>query len=220
MEPSTLVYVQLDISERLLLAKYVFARRKFDLNYAAVKAPPLETGLFIGRFQPFHLGHLATVKFSLGKVDTLIIAIGSAQLSHHRRNPFSAGERFTMIRAALGHQTDIDLDNVMIIPVSDIDVHPLWASHVRALVPRFDIVFSNDPFTISLFRSEGILVEEPPLLERAMTSATHVRHLIENDGAWKALVPSAVADYVTSIGGVSRLKIIANRDAHEVHPSS
>lgn len=33
-------------------------------------------GLFVGRFQPFHLGHLHVIKELLEKVDELIIAIG------------------------------------------------------------------------------------------------------------------------------------------------
>ncbi|MDP6459455.1 MAG: adenylyltransferase/cytidyltransferase family protein, partial [Candidatus Hydrothermarchaeota archaeon] len=39
-------------------------------------------GLLIGRFQPFHKGHVYVVKKVLKGVDELIICIGSAQLSH------------------------------------------------------------------------------------------------------------------------------------------
>ncbi|MEM3596417.1 MAG: adenylyltransferase/cytidyltransferase family protein, partial [Candidatus Bathyarchaeia archaeon] len=55
-------------------------------------------GLYVGRFQPFHLGHLEVVRSILNRADELIIAIGSSQYSHTRRNPFTAGERVTMIR--------------------------------------------------------------------------------------------------------------------------
>jgi nicotinamide-nucleotide adenylyltransferase len=61
----------------------------------------LYRGLFIGRFQPFHLGHLATVKFALKNVEELVIIIGSAQKSHELRNPFTAGERIQMIKDSL-----------------------------------------------------------------------------------------------------------------------
>ncbi|MCJ7698989.1 adenylyltransferase/cytidyltransferase family protein, partial [Candidatus Bathyarchaeota archaeon] len=40
-------------------------------------------GLYVGRFQPFHLGHLCAVKKILGEVDEVIVAIGSAQYSHN-----------------------------------------------------------------------------------------------------------------------------------------
>lgn len=44
-------------------------------------------GLFVGRFQPFHLGHLEAIKDTLGEVDELVIVIGSAQYSHDVDDP-------------------------------------------------------------------------------------------------------------------------------------
>ncbi|MFL6479721.1 MAG: adenylyltransferase/cytidyltransferase family protein, partial [Nitrososphaera sp.] len=80
-------------------------------------------GLFIGRFQPFHKGHLATVKFALERVDQLVIVIGSAQKSHELRNPFTAGERIRMIKESLDEDGEADTRRILIIPVPDIDVH-------------------------------------------------------------------------------------------------
>jgi len=57
-------------------------------------------GLYIGRFQPFHNGHLQAVKSILREVDELVIMVASAQLSHSETNSFTAGERLT-IRLAL-----------------------------------------------------------------------------------------------------------------------
>ncbi|HDJ89497.1 MAG TPA: nicotinamide-nucleotide adenylyltransferase, partial [Thermoprotei archaeon] len=54
-------------------------------------------GLFIGRFQPFHLGHFYALKWILSKVDEVIIGIGSAQVSYTIKNPFTLGERIEMI---------------------------------------------------------------------------------------------------------------------------
>ena len=54
-------------------------------------------GLLIGRFQPFHFGHLEAIHFGLSKVDTLFIGIGSSNKSHQERNPFTADERKEMM---------------------------------------------------------------------------------------------------------------------------
>ncbi|RLF01945.1 MAG: nicotinamide-nucleotide adenylyltransferase, partial [Thermoprotei archaeon] len=54
-------------------------------------------GLFVGRFQPFHLGHLKALRWILEREDEVIICIGSAQYSHSLRNPFTVGERVEMI---------------------------------------------------------------------------------------------------------------------------
>ena len=59
------------------------------------------TALFIGRFQPFHEGHLSVVKRALRDNDFLLIGIGSAEEDYLPDNPFTAGERWEMIRAAL-----------------------------------------------------------------------------------------------------------------------
>ena len=39
----------------------------------------VKRGLYVGRFQPFHLGHLGAVKSILEDVEELVIVIGSAQ---------------------------------------------------------------------------------------------------------------------------------------------
>ena len=54
-------------------------------------------GFLIGRFQPFHLGHLEAIKFALSKVEHLHLAIGSSNKSHEKRNPFTDDERKKMI---------------------------------------------------------------------------------------------------------------------------
>ena len=59
-------------------------------------------GLYIGRFQPYHLGHQAVLEEIAREVDEIVIVIGSAQESHGPENPFTSGERMEMIYAALG----------------------------------------------------------------------------------------------------------------------
>ncbi len=57
--------------------------------------------VLIGRFQPFHNGHLALVREALKVGKKLIIVIGSWSGTKTPRNPFSAGERAGMITASL-----------------------------------------------------------------------------------------------------------------------
>ncbi|HIQ38838.1 MAG TPA: nicotinamide-nucleotide adenylyltransferase, partial [Methanothermococcus okinawensis] len=54
-------------------------------------------GFLIGRWQPFHKGHLSIIEEISKEVDELIIGIGSAQKSHTLNDPFTAGERIMMI---------------------------------------------------------------------------------------------------------------------------
>ena len=170
------------------------------------------TGLFVGRFQPFHKGHLQTAKFALGKVDLLVMVVGSAQKSHEPRNPFTAGERVRMIKEALDADGEVDAKRVLIIPVPDVDVHSLWTRQVDMLVPKYEIVFANDPFTLLLFRERGVKTVEPDLYRREEMSATEVRHRMATAGGrWEELVPAPVAKIVKEIGGVERVKAIAEK---------
>jgi nicotinamide-nucleotide adenylyltransferase len=59
----------------------------------------------VGRFQPFHIGHLALARQILGECDELVIAIGSAQFNFIEKDPFTAGERVVMIHGALAGAT-------------------------------------------------------------------------------------------------------------------
>lgn len=171
----------------------------------------MASGLLVGRFQPFHLGHLAAVIFALNKVDPLFIAVGSAQKSHEPDNPFTASERITMIKSALEEEA-IDCRRWLLIPVPDTRVHSAWVDYVKTLVPKFDIVFSNDKLTIRLFRERAINVVEVPYVRREIYSATHIRAEMLKGNAWRKKVPQAVARIIGELRGVERLRQIAREN--------
>lgn len=160
-------------------------------------------GLFIGRFQPFHLGHLATVKYALDHVDLLYIIVGSSQKSHESRNPFTAGERIIMIRNALISE-GVDPSRYLIIPIPDAVGHSVWTAFIDQVVPHYDVVFSNDRLTLQLFREKGVESVEAPLYERSQFSATEVRRRIMLGEDWKSLVPKAVVKLVEEIQSKGR----------------
>lgn len=176
----------------------------------------MTVGLFIGRFQPFHKGHLETVRFALESVDTLVIVIGSAQKSHEARNPFTTGERISMIGPALD-AAKVDAKRVLLIPVPDVDVHALWTRQVDMLVPRYDVVFANDPFTLLLFRERNIKTVEAPLHDRSRMMGTEVRRRMAQGEDWEELVPAPVAKIIREIQGVQRVMAIATHGTHEHH---
>jgi len=171
----------------------------------------MKVGLLVGRFQPFHLGHLEAVKYALKRVDYLYIVVGSAQRSHERDNPFTASERITMIKSALDG-SEVDPSRWMAIPIADADSHSLWVSTVESMVPKFDIVFTNDALTFLLFKGEGIDVKAVPYLDRSMYSATNVRDRILERKDWESLVPEQVARLVKKFGGVERVRALMRKD--------
>jgi nicotinamide-nucleotide adenylyltransferase len=158
---------------------------------------------FIGRFQPFHRGHLAMVKRILESHTEIIVGIGSAQYSHTGENPFTGGERYEMIKRSLDRE---GIHNYHIVPIPDTHVHSVWVSHVQSLVPPFDVVYTNSDLVVRLFREHGLKVLSPPLLDRDRLSGTEVRRRMLSGGDWESLVPESVAEYVKKMDGLERIR--------------
>ncbi len=171
----------------------------------------MAVGVLVGRFQPFHNGHLEAVRYALTKVDYLYIVVGSSQRNHERDNPFTSGERIAMIKAALD-SSGVDPSKWMAIPIADTESHALWPAILRASVPPFDTVFTNDGLTTRLLKEEGVNVEAVKYLERSSYSATNVRNRILEMKEWDKLVPETVASMVKSIGGVERVRSMIHKD--------
>lgn len=169
-------------------------------------------GLYIGRFQPFHLGHLEAVKWILGRVDEIIIGVGSSQYSHSLKNPFTTGERITMIIKAL-EWAGIERKKFLILPIPDIHTHSLWVKHVTSLTPSFQVAFTNEPLTRRLFEEDGrFKVSTIPFFKREIYSATEIRKRMSIGDNWEELVPEPVAEYIKEIGGVERIRTLASTD--------
>jgi nicotinamide-nucleotide adenylyltransferase len=171
----------------------------------------VKRGLYVGRFQPFHLGHLSAIDAAIKEVDELVIVIGSAQYSHKANNPFTAGERLTMIRHAL-EEANVDYSKHWIVPVPDVHLHMLWVSALEGYTPKFQVVFSNEPLTRRLFKEAGYVVKDIPFFERQQYMSTVVREKMLEGNSWTKLVPKAVAEFITEIDGVNRLRDLAQTD--------
>ncbi len=168
-------------------------------------------GLYIGRFQPFHLGHLGAIKDILREVDELVIVIGSAQYSHRLNNPFTAGERMVMIRRAL-EEAGLAYTRFWVVPVPDVHLHMLWVSAVEGYTPNFDVVYSNEPLTRRLFIEAGYEVKAIRFHERKLYSSTEIRKRMLEDKSWEELVPKSVAAFIKEVDGVNRLQDLNKSD--------
>ena len=160
-------------------------------------------GFLIGRFQPFHLGHVKAVNFALSKVEQLYIGIGSSNKSHQLRNPFTAQERKLMITSSLDHET---LKKISIFDIPDLSDHSKWVNSVDKIIPNYDIVFSNDDFTHSLYEMKNKKIIPVVLKSREDLSGTNIRKLIENDENWYNLVPDGTKTVLLKINAKNRLE--------------
>jgi len=168
-------------------------------------------GVYVGRFQPFHLGHLDAIKHVLEEVEEIVVVIGSAQYSHNVNDPFTAGERLVMVRNAL-EEAEVDSARVWVVPVPDVHLHMMWVASVEGYTPKFQIVYSNEPLTKRLFMESGYKVKGIPFFERQFYSSTLVREKMRVDESWRTLVPKSVADYILEIDGVNRVRELSRTD--------
>jgi nicotinamide-nucleotide adenylyltransferase len=160
-------------------------------------------GLLIGRFQPFHLGHLEALRFALSKVDKLWVGLGSSNKSPEKNNPFSAEERREMILSSLD---DSMKEKISIYFIPDLDNHVKWIEKIDTIVPEFDIVFSNDELTNHLYSKRDVQVIPIPFLKRNEFSGTNVRDLIISDQNWNELVPKGTENFLIKNNAKERLK--------------
>jgi nicotinamide-nucleotide adenylyltransferase len=162
-------------------------------------------GLLVGRFQPFHLGHLALVQEIRRRrpEDPLLLGIGSAQASYSRDNPFTAGERFEMIERALA---EAGISACLPVPLVDVDRHAIWVAHVTSLLPSFTRVYTNNPLTRRLFEGAGFVVEGTPMYDRSRFEGTRIRAFLATGADWRELVPGAVAGYLDELRATERLR--------------
>ena len=160
-------------------------------------------GLLIGRFQPFHLGHLEALQFALSKVDKLYVGLGSSNKPVEKNNPFTAEQRKEMILSSID---DLMKEKISIYFIPDVDNHIRWIEKIDTIVPKFDIIFSNDDLTKHLYSKRNIQVLSIPFLNRESLSGTNIRDLIISDQKWDNLVPTGTRNFLERTGAKEHLK--------------
>lgn len=169
-------------------------------------------GLYIGRFQPFHLGHFNTLKEieETDLIDEMIIAVGSSLTSYTPRNPFTVGERIDMIQQSIIDSYDF---STMVLGISDIEYNSVWVKHIESQLPKFDVVFANNPLVGRLFKDGGYRVERTKMTDRESYSSTEIRNKIrDGDNNWKYKVSPSVYKFIMSNDLRSRIVDINKTD--------
>lgn len=175
----------------------------------------MQSALFVGRFQPFHIGHLDVVKKILKNNERVIIMIGSAEKNFLPDNPLTAAERFQLIEEAL-HEAKIPAEKYCIIPVSNVNNYALWVSHINSYLPPYDKVFTGSKIVKVCYENEyryerqttKICPEIFQLKRELKISATKVRTAILKNKSWEKLVPPIIAKLLKDWNIPQRLKDI------------
>lgn len=181
--------------------------RLADNGAVPTPVPAARRALVVVRAQPFHRGHLALVEHAARLADEVVVVVAAAERSHSARDPFTAGERLAMVRAALA---------VLPVPTWIVAVpSPPWPAlalpQLAGIAPAFDVVVAHNPVLRAMAAELGIAVESLPTplrLDGAEVSASAIRARLVSDGAgpWLATqVPDAVAAPVSTTTLLQRL---------------
>lgn len=105
-------------------------------------------GVFIGRFQPLHIGHEHVIREALGRVDRLIVLVGSAHVARDPRNPFTFEERARMLRSAFAYENA--QGRLIVEPLDDhLYSDTAWTAEVQRRVHDIVLAEGNNGFAAS-----------------------------------------------------------------------
>ena len=101
-----------------------------------------KAAVFIGRFQPFHLGHLHNIQTALSLAERVIVVVGSSLEPRTYKNPFSFEERKLMILNSIDQK---DRVRVGVVPVKDVVYNEVsWATAVQRAVDQEYYSFAGE----------------------------------------------------------------------------
>lgn len=160
----------------------------------------MKSSLFIGRFQPFHNGHLKVIKDILGENEKITIVVCGPE-KPNEKNPFSFGEREEMLKKVF----DNEGVRYEIRKIPDVNDDGEWNEEIKKL-GEFDVAYSRNPWTIRCLKRIGIPVKKHKFYERYKNCGREIRERILEGEEWKNLVPEEVYEYVKKIKGEERIR--------------
>ncbi|MCB9807211.1 adenylyltransferase/cytidyltransferase family protein [Candidatus Peribacteria bacterium] len=136
----------------------------------------MKTAVFLGRFQPFHIGHMSIVeKIFHNDFERLLLIIGSADKSGTDENPWDVQEREKIIRASIPLELQEKIDITSLADVPDDDV---WCKNLKTLLPSEVTLFTGNEWVRSICERHEIQTDWIDSYDVDI-SGTRIRELIK-----------------------------------------
>src|SRR3989338_10276824 len=149
--------------------------------------------LIVGRFQPFHKGHLFLIKKALEKANKIIIGIGSANISDEN-NPIDFETRKKIIKA-VAYKEGLENKLIKIVPLSDYFDDKKWLINLKKQVGKFDLALGNNNWTNNILKKAGFKVLEVDYYKREEYEGWRIRKLIKEGKKWQDRVPKYIIQW-------------------------
>lgn len=150
-------------------------------------------GLVVGRFQPFHLGHLYLLREVLKHADKIIIAVGSSNIED-ANNPLSYNKRLEMLEKVIEHEK-IQNRILKIVPSPDNPDDDIWLKDLLKNTGKFDIEVGNNDWTNDILEKAGYKVLRVPYFKRELYQGVLIRKLFQENGDWQSRVPDYLVNF-------------------------
>jgi len=162
---------------------------------------PKSTALFLGHFQPYHIGHHLVVSGMTKLAGKIVVGVmGNAK---NKKQPFNLKERKEMMQRALQADDIIPMFDVNFVDLPDFENTPEWADKVMELVGSADKLWTGDDKIKPLF--EGKL-EIQNIKEVPGIKSSKIRDMIAKGGDWEEKVPAEVLRFIKEVDGGKRLR--------------
>jgi cytidyltransferase-like protein len=168
------------------------------------------TGVYWGRFNPPHAGHLRVIQ-RLSEDWKLIVAIGSSEHRNERTNPFSGAERKRMVESYL---KELAVNGVRVVVLKD-GPSPSWSidNLIRRCHPDVLFLSSEKEEMIELARRKVRVI---PFRRTGRISSTRIRDSIAGgDASWRRLTGRSVAKLIGELDGIRRIQKAYGRPVTE-----
>lgn len=157
-------------------------------------------GLYIGRFQPIHIGHESIIRKMLDECEQVIIAIGSAGQYGTERNPFTFEQRADLIINTFYQYVIAGRMSVMpLLDRANPSNDASWGDYVFLAVKNVthqvpDVVYEGEEAERnSWYDNQNVEVVKVPR-ELVLVSATEIREAIKNGTSISEhmMIPAAI----------------------------
>jgi len=162
------------------LQKYCTISSTMTMNY--------NTALLVGRFQPFHNGHLYLIKKALLSADKIIIGIGSANVIDEN-NPYSITARQQIIERVI-RQEKLKDKVEQIIWLDDFHNDEKWTKQIKEKANKFDLVVGNNEWTNRILEKAGYPILRVKYYQRYRYEGEKIRQLMREGKKWQNRVPA------------------------------
>lgn len=153
-----------------------------------------KTGLLIGRFQPFHKGHLYLLHKARKMFHTLIIGVGSVN-KRDLANPFSYTMRKEMIQLVL-QKEHLTKFVEKIISLEDDPDDLIWLKNTLVKTGNIDVVLGNNEWVNGIFENAGYSVIRLPFYKRDLYEGIQIRELMNKGEKWDDRVPEYLKEII------------------------